>query len=88
MSCARGKQCVVDQNALPHCVTCVSLATCQKLKGPNERLCGADGVTYESLCHYRRAACMAGRAMSIAYTGECKGMYNMALTAADVSVTS
>ncbi|XP_059474597.1 follistatin isoform X2 [Neocloeon triangulifer] len=68
--CAENKQCVVDQNRIPHCVRCTR--KCPKVAGMRKHVCGVDGHTYQSACHIREAACRKGKAVPIAYRGRCK----------------
>lgn len=70
VQCESGKQCASDQNGLPHCLVCAQ--NCRRPGARNSPMCGSNGVTYPSLCHYRQAACFAGGLMSIAYRGECR----------------
>ena len=71
VECSRHKHCVHDQNGLPHCVHCVS--HCPAVSDARQFLCGADGVTYESTCHFRRATCLHGSSIGVAYSGRCRG---------------
>ncbi|CAB3379822.1 Hypothetical predicted protein [Cloeon dipterum] len=69
--CLERKQCVVDQNKMPHCVRCSRKCG----KEARKHVCGADGHTYPSVCHIRVAACRKGKAVPIAYRGRCKREY-------------
>lgn len=68
--CSENKQCVMDQNTIPHCVKCSR--KCPKMVGLKKHVCGVDGHTYQSACHIREAACRKGKAVPIAYRGRCK----------------
>lgn len=64
---------------MPHCVTC--LITCppydpamkSTIVNPSRSVCGVDGNTYRNLCEIKRAACMLGRSIPVAYRGPCRG---------------
>ena len=43
--------------------------------GGAARVCGGDGVTYESRCHLQAAGCRIGRAIKFAYDGKCLGRF-------------
>ena len=69
MTCARkNEQCVLDQNRIPHCAPCLRRCTGR----PASPICGVDGVTYKNRCQARRAACLNGSAIPIAYRGPCR----------------
>ncbi|KAJ8979081.1 hypothetical protein NQ317_015070, partial [Molorchus minor] len=67
--CPSDKQCLLDQNLVPHCVNCS-----KKCPAPPKRrqVCGSDGITYPSACHLREKACRKGKAIPIAYKGPCR----------------
>uniref|UniRef100_A0A8D8HRJ8 Follistatin n=2 Tax=Culex pipiens TaxID=7175 RepID=A0A8D8HRJ8_CULPI len=72
VQCADGKHCVEDQNATPHCVTCVrDCPTVDPWVSPKSLICGTDGTTYRSVCELKRKACLTGRAIPVAYRGRC-----------------
>ncbi|RWS26190.1 follistatin-A-like protein, partial [Leptotrombidium deliense] len=71
--CQGSKTCIVDQNLTPHCVKCTK--NCPKVNITNDAsklVCGADNQTYASDCHLKQAACLRGKAIQMAYKGECK----------------
>uniref|UniRef100_A0A8B9JSW0 Follistatin b n=2 Tax=Astyanax mexicanus TaxID=7994 RepID=A0A8B9JSW0_ASTMX len=67
--CPGSSTCVVDQINNAYCVTCNRL--CPELTSPEQYLCGNDGVVYASACHLRRATCILGRSIGVAYEGKC-----------------
>ncbi|KAL1399483.1 hypothetical protein pipiens_008178, partial [Culex pipiens pipiens] len=72
VQCPDGKHCVEDQNATPHCVTCVrDCPAVDPWVSPKSLICGTDGVTYRSVCELKRKACLTGRAIPVAYRGRC-----------------
>ena len=76
LNCRDKKQCLIDQNMIPHCVNCAE-RKCVHGSGSkmgNKSVCGTDGITYSSICHLRQAACHKGKAIPIAYKGPCKSM--------------
>ena len=73
VQCKHGDHCILDQNAVPHCVPCIS--HCQENARGGE-ICGADGITYPSMCHFRYATCLHGRSIGVAYAGTCRGKWN------------
>uniref|UniRef100_A0A4W6BK79 Follistatin n=1 Tax=Lates calcarifer TaxID=8187 RepID=A0A4W6BK79_LATCA len=61
--------CVVDQTNNAYCVTCNRI--CPEVTSPEQYLCGNDGIIYASACHLRRATCLLGRSIGVAYEGKC-----------------
>ncbi|NWX21395.1 FST protein, partial [Aegotheles bennettii] len=61
--------CVVDQTNNAYCVTCNRI--CPEPTSPEQYLCGNDGITYASACHLRKATCLLGRSIGLAYKGKC-----------------
>ncbi|XP_075215858.1 follistatin isoform X2 [Lycorma delicatula] len=72
--CPEGKFCLLDQNLSPHCVRCDRHCPPPSPLQPaaSRQVCGADGQTYDSSCHLRKAACRKGKAIPVAYKGKCK----------------
>uniref|UniRef100_UPI00358F1947 follistatin n=1 Tax=Myxine glutinosa TaxID=7769 RepID=UPI00358F1947 len=68
--CRGGTFCVLDQNSNAHCVLC-NLRPCAEPLSVEQNICGKDGVTYASVCHLRRATCLHGRSIGMAYKGPC-----------------
>ncbi|KAJ7388800.1 hypothetical protein OS493_035584 [Desmophyllum pertusum] len=66
VECSKNRTCMVDQYKRANCVDCNF--RCSKQSRP---VCGADGVRYESNCHLRLATCRQGKAIGVAYQGEC-----------------
>ncbi|XP_024085825.1 follistatin isoform X2 [Cimex lectularius] len=69
INCPNGKYCLLDQNLTPHCVKCSR--HCADNEGGDKQVCGTDGVTYRSPCYLKEAACKKGKAIPIAYRGQC-----------------
>ncbi|XP_064798198.1 follistatin-A-like isoform X2 [Oncorhynchus masou masou] len=69
--CPGSASCVVDQTNNAYCVTCNH--QCPEVTSPDQYLCGNDGVVYASSCHLRRATCILGRSIGVAYEGKCIG---------------
>ena len=67
--CPGSSTCVVDQTNNAYCVTCNRI--CPEVTSPEQYLCGNDGITYASACHLRRATCLLGRSIGVAYEGKC-----------------
>lgn len=67
--CPGSSTCVVDQANNAHCVTCNRI--CPEVTSPEQYLCGNDGIIYSSACHLRRATCLLGRSIGVAYEGKC-----------------
>ncbi|XP_026543175.1 follistatin [Notechis scutatus] len=67
--CPGSSTCVVDQNNNANCVTCNRI--CPEPTLPEQYLCGNDGITYASACHLRKATCLLGRSIGLAYEGKC-----------------
>ncbi|KAK3550035.1 hypothetical protein QTP86_018653, partial [Hemibagrus guttatus] len=67
--CPGSSSCVVDQNNNAYCVTCERV--CPEVTSPEQYLCGNDGIVYPSACHLRRATCILGRSIGVAYEGKC-----------------
>lgn len=69
--CPGSSTCVLDQTNNAYCVTCNRL--CPEVTSPDQYLCGNDGIVYASACHIRRATCIMGRSIGVAYEGKCIG---------------
>ncbi|XP_063460541.1 follistatin isoform X4 [Pan paniscus] len=67
--CPGSSTCVVDQTNNAYCVTCNRI--CPEPASSEQYLCGNDGVTYSSACHLRKATCLLGRSIGLAYEGKC-----------------
>ncbi|VTJ74910.1 Hypothetical predicted protein [Marmota monax] len=67
--CPGSSTCVVDQTNNAYCVTCNRI--CPEPTSSEQYLCGNDGVTYSSACHLRKATCLLGRSIGLAYEGKC-----------------
>lgn len=67
--CPGSSTCVVDQTNNAYCVTCNRI--CPEVTPPEQYLCGNDGIIYASACHLRRATCLLGRSIGVAYEGKC-----------------
>eukprot|EP00071_Canis_lupus_P005453 XP_005619514.1 follistatin [Canis lupus familiaris] len=67
--CPGSSTCVVDQTNNAYCVTCNRM--CPEPTSSEQYLCGNDGVTYPSACHLRKATCLLGRSIGLAYEGKC-----------------
>ncbi|XP_041884302.1 follistatin [Corvus kubaryi] len=67
--CPGSSTCVVDQTNNAYCVTCKRI--CPEPTSPEQYLCGNDGITYASACHLRKATCLLGRSIGLAYEGKC-----------------
>ncbi|XP_049546534.1 uncharacterized protein LOC125957707 isoform X2 [Anopheles darlingi] len=74
VKCPNDQQCIEDQNATPHCVTCAIAGDCRGVdRSPKSMVCGTDGITYPNVCELKRQACLIGRAIPVAYRGRCNG---------------
>ncbi|KAF7200680.1 follistatin-A isoform X2 [Nothobranchius furzeri] len=62
-------RCVVDQTNSAYCVPCNRF--CPDATSPEQYLCGNDGIIYPSACHLRKATCLHGRSIGVAYEGKC-----------------
>lgn len=69
--CPGSSTCVLDQTNNAYCVTCNRF--CLEVTSPEQYLCGNDGIVYASACHLRRATCIMGRSIGVAYEGKCIG---------------
>ncbi|XP_064457784.1 follistatin-related protein 5-like isoform X1 [Ornithodoros turicata] len=65
MICGRGRQCEVNKHGE---ATCICQKFCKKRKKP---VCGSDGNYYINHCELHRAACMAGKPITIDHKGVC-----------------
>ncbi|TTC59077.1 Follistatin-A [Bagarius yarrelli] len=65
--CPGSSSCVVDQNNNAYCVICERVC----LNVTSQYLCGNDGIVYASACHLRRATCILGQSIGVAYEGKC-----------------
>lgn len=72
--CPGSSTCVVDQTNNAYCVTCNRI--CPEPSSSEQYLCGNDGVTYSSACHLRKATCLLGRSIGLAYEGKCISRYS------------
>lgn len=77
--CPHSMHCLEDQNLMPHCVSCAMHCPPYEktlrsvVSNPSRLVCGADGTTYRNLCEIKRAACILGRSIPVAYRGACNG---------------
>jgi len=60
---------MLDDNMTPLCVFCARPCPPSKF---TDHVCGVDGVTYQTYCHLRQAACQQNKAIPEAYHGKCK----------------
>lgn len=67
--CPGSSTCVVDQTNNAYCVMCNRV--CPEVTSPDQYLCGNDGIVYASACHLRRATCLQGKSIGVAYEGKC-----------------
>ncbi|XP_068693252.1 follistatin-A-like isoform X1 [Montipora foliosa] len=67
--CRKNRTCMIDQYKKAYCVSCMD---CSKLQNEGGPVCGADGLQYESSCHLRMETCRRGKAIGLAYRGNCK----------------
>lgn len=73
--------CLEDQNLMPHCVSCAMKCPPYEktlksvVANPSRLVCGTDGITYRNLCEIKKAACILGRSIPVAYRGACIGEY-------------
>ncbi|CAB1322467.1 unnamed protein product [Coregonus sp. 'balchen'] len=67
--CPGSSTCVVDQTNNAYCVTCNRI--CPEQTSAEQFLCGNDGIIYASACHLRRATCLLGTSIGVAYQGKC-----------------
>ncbi|XP_028828484.1 follistatin b [Denticeps clupeoides] len=67
--CPGSSTCVVDMTNNAFCVTCNHV--CPEVTSPQQYLCGNDGIVYASACQLRRATCILGRSIGVAYEGKC-----------------
>lgn len=75
-SCPKYKVCMINVQGLPIC-TCPSTFVCKShgknRKGIPSKVCGNDGLTYDSRCHLRIASCTSIRRIKRLHDGECTG---------------
>ncbi|KAJ6640905.1 putative cytochrome P450 6d5 [Pseudolycoriella hygida] len=82
VKCPQSMHCLEDQNLMPHCVSCATKCppfekTFKSIvSNPSRLVCGTDGVTYRNLCEIKRAACLLGRSIPVAYRGACNDTAN------------
>ncbi|VDN11169.1 unnamed protein product [Dibothriocephalus latus] len=60
-----GEQCRVDTRGGKQCVCRES---CPRVVVP---VCGSDGITYDSVCHLERAACLQKKHVWVVHAGQC-----------------
>jgi len=68
VQCPKFKVCTRNIQGVPLC-GCPGVFMCRKMK--KKKVCGTNGVTYESRCHMRIASCNQGLAVRKKYKGEC-----------------
>lgn len=78
VKCPQSMHCFEDQNLMPNCVSCAMKCppyekTLKSVSNPSRLVCGTDGTTYRNLCEIKRAACLLGRSIPVAYRGPCNG---------------
>ncbi|KAG4071442.1 hypothetical protein HA402_011596 [Bradysia odoriphaga] len=82
VKCPQSMHCLEDQNLMPHCVSCsMKCPPYEKtlksiVPDPSRLVCGVDGKTYRNLCEIKRAACIVGRSIPVAYRGACNDTAN------------
>lgn len=72
--CPKFKVCMINVQGLPIC-TCPSTFVCKShgksKEGVSTKICGSDGLTYDSRCHLRIASCNSIRRIKRLHDGEC-----------------
>lgn len=80
IKCSNGKSCIEDQNSLPQCITCPRCSNGNKNlthQAISKMVCGADGITYRSLCELRQKSCKLGKTISMLHRGPCTGSFSL-----------
>ncbi|KAL8614862.1 hypothetical protein ACOMHN_059201 [Nucella lapillus] len=70
--CPKFKVCMENMQGLPLC-TCPGPFICKQRRSRQRPVCGTDGVTYQSRCYLRIAACNAASRIQVARRGPCTG---------------
>lgn len=75
IKCSNNKSCIEDQSSTPQCVTCPRCSGSNKnlTHSVSKMVCGADGVTYRSLCELRQKSCKLGKSIALLHRGPCTG---------------
>lgn len=78
IKCSNKKSCIEDQNSQPQCTVCPRCSNSNKNlthQMISKMVCGADGVTYRSMCNLRQRSCKLGKSIAFLHRGPCTGTF-------------
>lgn len=70
--CSHGSKCLIDGNGLPRCYCPDNCNEYNDRISSEERLCGSDNQTYETMCELNKRACQTQQNLTVVYQGSCR----------------
>ena len=75
VQCSGTQVCIADKSGNSYCIDTRCPTVCPRSKYP---VCGTDRKTYGTECALKKASCVSGRKINLAYLGLCQSKLSFA----------